>query len=229
MIPDDLCSEEIHEITTALSAAQGAYPAIPKDRTVRVRSRRTGTEYTFKYATLDAVLSAVRPVLAKNGLSVTQLAINGALRTILMHSSGQYISHDLPMTYHEDPQEFGSEMTYKRRYGIVSILCVAADEDEDGNAASGNEIVSSQNRPPVEMPHPQKPPDILTPKEVERFRAKIASIRGEIGTDAFAAAIKHYGTTEPELQQIVGRKTASQAIAGITEAIDAIQKGSSEK
>ena len=35
-------------------------------------------------------------------------------------------------------QEYGSAITYARRYALVAILGVASEEDDDGNAASGN-------------------------------------------------------------------------------------------
>ena len=163
MTNDELFSEEIHEIATALAAAQGEFPAIPRSREVLVRPKDASkSPYKFWYATLDGILTAVRPVLSKHGLALTQMVVEKRLRTILMHSSGQYIGHDMPLTYYEAPQQYGSELTYKRRYGVATLLCIAADDDDDGNAAEGNEIQGSRNRPsgkpgskPVEMPKPK--------------------------------------------------------------------------
>jgi hypothetical protein len=35
-------------------------------------------------------------------------------------------------------QELGSAQTYARRYGYSALLCITADEDDDGNHADGN-------------------------------------------------------------------------------------------
>lgn len=121
----------------ALAMAQGEFPAIPKDREV------DAGQYKFEYATLDAILTAVRPVLSKHGLAILQplVMVNGGsvLRTILGHKSGQSIVSDMPLTLEgvSKIQQVGSQITYKRRYAIVSMLGVVADEDDDGTGASG--------------------------------------------------------------------------------------------
>ncbi len=58
-------------LTAALAAAQAEFPLIPKNKEVTVRPRDGGTPYKFKYATLETIFGAVRPALAKNGLSLS--------------------------------------------------------------------------------------------------------------------------------------------------------------
>jgi len=41
---------------------------------------------------------------------------------------------------HKNPQYIGSAISYARRYALSAILGLATDEDDDGNAASGNII-----------------------------------------------------------------------------------------
>ena len=56
---------------------------------------RNQNGYGYKYATLDSILEKVRPILAKNGLSILQSQeINESsvvVTTLLMHISGEYI------------------------------------------------------------------------------------------------------------------------------------------
>ena len=86
-------SEEIHELATALSKAQG-----------EIEDAAKGAEnpyYKSKYADLAAVRGVIREPLAKNGLSIVQnpATVQGGVEveTILLHSSGQYMSSKLFM------------------------------------------------------------------------------------------------------------------------------------
>lgn len=64
----------------------------------------------------------------------TQLVVS----TIIMHTSGEWISGELAMNpVKADPQGIGSAVTYARRYGLSAFVGIAP-EDDDGNAASGN-------------------------------------------------------------------------------------------
>lgn len=136
-------SESFALIATALAAAQGAFPQIPKDRTVTVKMR-SGGQYTFAYAPLDTIIEKTRKPLAENGLAVTQSVVTDEkgtdyLRTMLIHTSGEWFSNDTPMFTaggENASQGYASGMTYARRYGYSAILCIAADDDDDGN---GNE------------------------------------------------------------------------------------------
>lgn len=134
-------SPEIGELATALAKAQATFPEIERNRDVRVVTK-SGKEYTFRYATLDVILRAVRKPLADNGLSVTQPIeeANGraVLKTVLMHSSGQWLVSETPIPPSMGTQEFGSNLTYMRRYALSGVLNVASQEDDDGNLAEGH-------------------------------------------------------------------------------------------
>ena len=98
--------------------------------------------FRSKYVQLDGLLAAVRPLLAKHGLSVIQsTGGNGqdiAVTTMLMHKSGEWIETDALMIKpaKSDPQGCMSAITYSRRYSLSAALGVAWDDDDDGNAAS---------------------------------------------------------------------------------------------
>lgn len=94
-----------------------------------------------KYATLAHVLDSISEPMAKHGLAVTQPLsnLNGepAIRTILLHTSGEYIEDVTPLILPKnDPQTHGSAITYARRYGLCSILGLAVDGDDDGQSAT---------------------------------------------------------------------------------------------
>ena len=131
------------ELAKALAKAQSEFPSIERSKDVVVKTTKGGS-YTFSYAPLDAIAHAVAAPLRANDLTYSQLLSNidgkAALRTILMHSSGETLEDvcPLPMNGAVSAQEFGSLVTYMRRYALVALLGIATEEDDDGNHASGN-------------------------------------------------------------------------------------------
>lgn len=126
---------ELDQLATALSAAQGEFEAVAKTE--------TNPFFKSKYAGLPDVIRTASPILAKHGLAVCQMIEGDAaggdcLTTILMHKSGQHISGTMRLHLtKDDPQGQGSAVTYARRYAYMAALGLVADEDDDGNAASG--------------------------------------------------------------------------------------------
>lgn len=94
--------------------------------------------FKSKYASLSAIVSKAKPFLTECELAVSQLTEDeGGVTTILMHSSGEYLSSKLVLkAVKDDPQGHGSAITYARRYAYSSILGIVSDEDDDGNAST---------------------------------------------------------------------------------------------
>lgn len=143
-------SEEIDKLAIALAKFQGSLEQPSLNSEVKVRTK-TGGEYKFKYADLSECKRAAKQPLADNELSVCQLIENDySIRTILLHSSGQWISSKVRMPSNTaDAQSIGSAITYAKRYAFCAILGIVADDDEDANIASGN---TSQKEQPKEQP-----------------------------------------------------------------------------
>lgn len=131
-------------LAAALAAAHAEITNPSKNRTVAVKMREGGT-YTFSYATLDHILDHARPVLAKNGLCILQEVIRADeqphVKTTLIHKSGETYETIVRMfvSREGDNQALGSAISYSRRYAILALLCLSADDDEDGNKADGND------------------------------------------------------------------------------------------
>ncbi len=127
-------SDNIQELCAALVKFQSEVRAVKKDS--------ENPYFKSKYADLSSIWETIRKPLSANGLAVIQTnqadMENGViLETILLHSSGQWISGVVKMTpTKNDPQGFGSCQTYARRYGLSAILGIATEDDDDGNAAS---------------------------------------------------------------------------------------------
>jgi hypothetical protein len=138
-------------LTAALAAVQAQLPVIAKDKTAKV-SMKTGGSYTYQYVDLATISAAVLPLLGAAGLAwTTQPTLNDegrfTLRYQLRHTSGEEVAGAYPLPGNGTPQEIGSAITYGRRYCLCSVVGVAPDEDDDGQAAS-----KARNRP---HPEPQ--------------------------------------------------------------------------
>jgi ERF superfamily protein len=146
-------SDSIKELAGALSKGQGEFPTIAKNRTANV-PMKAGGKYSYRYADLADVISAIAPVLAKNGLSISQaptiIDSKLVLETTLMHASGEWMTSVYPLQSYDRPQEMGSEITYARRYTLTSILGIHAEEDDDGAIAgtAKEAVVPARMAPP---------------------------------------------------------------------------------
>lgn len=127
-------SDAIDALATALAAAQGEIRPAVKDA--------NNPAFNSKYADLSAVFDAVRPTLAKHGLSVVQLPEHSDdallhLTTRICHKSGQWIEGTMSIPVSKvNAHGYGSAITYARRYALSAVLGVVADDDDDGNKAS---------------------------------------------------------------------------------------------
>ena len=138
-------SEQINELATALSKAQGVIIPASKDA--------DNPFFKSKYADLASVWEVAREPLYKNGLAIIQLpSAEGnivTLETIIVHSSGQFISSKLTMIAKDaSPQAIGSCITYLRRYALSSVVGIASEIDDDGNSATSVKGKNDEVQPP---------------------------------------------------------------------------------
>lgn len=118
-------SQSIKELATALCKFQGSVEKIKKTS--------TNPFFKSKYANLADILDVIREPLFESGLSFVQFPKGKhELETMLMHTSGEWISENYEMTpIKNDPQGLGSVITYQRRYALGAILGLNIDDDND--------------------------------------------------------------------------------------------------
>lgn len=156
-------SEQINELAGALAKAQGQMVAAKKDA--------ENPFFKSAYADLASVVAAIKKPLSDNGIAYSQVvgSTDGGgcyVETILMHSSGQWISDRVPVISQKerDPQAFGTAVSYMRRYQLQAIAGLPA-EDDDGNDASGKDaskavasrVTRSPDAPPAGAPRAGAP------------------------------------------------------------------------
>lgn len=101
--------------------------------------------FRYKYADLGACLEAVDEALLNNGIALIQETSEDdtgvTVETVFIHESGQERrcgKLHVPASK-QDPQGYGSALTYARRYSVMAA-CGIAPEDDDGNAASNKAV-----------------------------------------------------------------------------------------
>jgi len=160
----------------------GIHAALLKAQEGFLTIEKSSQAHQNKYAPLEVVLEAVGPALRENDLVITQPltsyparrdAETGEihpesveLRTILTHvPSGESIESSIPVSMDANPQRVGSQMTYFRRYCLISLLGVQPqDEDDEADSAAR---AAKADPPPAPAPEPAP----KTPKFLDELRA----------------------------------------------------------
>ena len=126
-------SEQISNLAAALLKAQRSIGAALKSA--------KNPYFKSKYADLQTVIDAVKGPLNDNGITFLQAVDSDdgnvpVIDTILLHESGQYLSSRSPVfcAKPNDPQAFGSGVTYSKRYALQALLGLPT-EDDDAEAA----------------------------------------------------------------------------------------------
>jgi hypothetical protein len=93
-----------------------------------------------KYVSLDQLLDAVKPVLAKHNLALTQIVRTlpdgriGVVTSFRHRDGATFDGGDLFIRADGlEPQKIGAALTYIRRQSIQTACCVSVDLDLDGN------------------------------------------------------------------------------------------------
>jgi hypothetical protein len=225
-------STELDALAEALAEFQGAPKAVQRNRTVKVKgTTKNGKEYSydFKYATLDHILDVIREPMKDTGLSVIQgvSADEGGLSitTRLMHKSGQWMESTMPIYLGPDksPQAVGSAITYAKRYSLTAMLGIVADEDDDGNAAEGNQMDVQGRKSPTQKAAPKQKAD-ADPEHVRMAKGLLAKLQ-QCGAAAETDAL--WDESQPILADI--QKASDATFKHITAQFDKAKKALAEK
>ena len=109
----------------------------------------TNPHFRSKYADLSNCVEAVIGALNDNGIGLMQRTYESKdgvmVETVFIHESGETMECGLlhvPASK-QDPQGYGSALTYARRYSLLAATGLAP-EDDDGNSASRRTTVESK-------------------------------------------------------------------------------------
>jgi ERF superfamily len=185
-------SEAIDQLVAAIVQAQLKMAPAKKEA--------TNPFFHSRYADLPTCWEAARPFLEAD-IAIVQSPMEGSdgyvlLDTQLSHVSGQWMRSRLKVRVaKDDPQGYGSAITYMRRYALGCMTGLVTEEDDDGNAAS----------------HPQPQPRQFTPHK-QTAQAKINELRTE-GLKPEPQAARTAGEVIPPTKQVITPQASDRAPA----------------
>jgi hypothetical protein len=145
------------------------------------------------YVSLDNLLNTVRPLLANNGLVISQDLAGDHLTTVIYHISGQFKGACMPFSPMSGNkgtnalQELGGGITYAKRYALSAALGISVDTDDD---AQSSKITKEQTQT---KPIQKKP--IEDDKIGELSKWAVAHV------DGYQKVILSYDFTEAQLEK----------------------------
>ncbi len=176
-------SESTAAIATALAKAQTELSNPEKAMVGTVHDNRSDTPQSFRYASLSSGLDIVRKTLGGQQIAIAQTTdidqANGMvnLTTILLHTSGEWISSDWPVCQLSEtsaPRRMGAALTYARRYALFTMVGIAGEDDLDAP-----DVINDQPKGGVEP----------APVRASQFRTenpRIPFVREQLGADKSA-------------------------------------------
>lgn len=148
-------SESVAAIATALAKAQIELSNPEKAMVGTVYNNRSDSPQSFRYASLSSGLDIVRKTLGGQQIAVAQTTdIDQAsgmvnLTTVLLHTSGEWISSDWPVCRTSEisaPRRMGAALTYARRYALFTLVGIAGEDDLDASDFANDESNGDKGR-----------------------------------------------------------------------------------
>lgn len=165
-------SEDLSKLAPSLLKAQ--------QEIGRALNSSSNPYFKSSYANLLTVIEAVKGPLNTHGIAFLQAVDrdeSGApmIDTILLHETGQYISSRTPVYCKkpDDPQAFGSGVTYSKRYALQSIMGLPTADDDGEQAMARNSKQAEKPAPPdgpTPWDEPQTSPENTPPAMTDKAK-----------------------------------------------------------
>lgn len=171
----------MEQLVSALAKAQGAMK--------NAALNKVNPHFKSKYADLATIRDAVIPALAKEGIACTQTIERDdtglVVKTTLLHGNDRLESVcPIMVAANAGAQQFGSALTYARRYSLAAIAGIAAEEDDDANEAQEAKPQQAQRRPANDRQEPKgEPTDWVTYGENWLEAAKQCKTQDDLRAD----------------------------------------------
>ena len=151
----------------------------------------TNPHFRSKYVDLAGCVESVVDALNAAGIALVQRTSEDStgvtVETVFVHESGEMLECGklhVPASK-QDPQGYGSALTYARRYSLMAA-CGIAPEDDDGNAASKVKVSATKT-------------DLVTPHRMNVVADVAAAINERMSANDVIGALDEFqGITDVE-------------------------------
>jgi len=189
-----IMSEQVDKLFEALVGVHTDLLSVKADSKVQAGAVR------YKYASLEAVLETVKPVLGHAGLAISQFPAdapdgNVGLTTLILHESGQWLGSTLHIPLaKKDAQGYGSALSYARRYGIMAVLGLATEDDDGASASRPNPAPQTTPKQPETKGESESDKTGGKPDPHALIDGLIDQLRGKgLGQEAAQLTVKYGG------------------------------------
>lgn len=171
------------EIASALAAAQGEFKV--------ARMSRTNPHFNKRFESLEDVMEAARPAMAKNGLSVSfpiYTASDGVtvLACVIRHISGQSIESSVrTVSPGSEPVSWQSNLSFLKRQLFSSLAGIVAS-GEDNDAEDWAERYREKKEQEIKVKPKLESAVPITREQLEMMQVALeddADLAGEIMSD----------------------------------------------
>ena len=205
----------------ALVKAQSQFTTIAKNKEAVIPTKKGG-QFKFKYADLAATVEMVRPVMNENGFAIIQplLTVDKVdyIDTLLLHESGFVIESRLELPHPSEDagdyaKEFGTGVSYWRRYALTSILGVVSDEDVDINGGEKSRQGSGgKSGGGSKKPDPKAPPKAQAPPKSSQAPANnLGALKGQI-SKLLSDAVANGTVSATGRNEMMGRVPSAKTV-----------------
>lgn len=173
-------------------------------KNISISKEANNPHFKSKYANLAEVIGKVRPALTEIGIVLVQEPGEHGLTTKLIDpETDTSVEGFLPYIGANDPQKLGSNLTYLRRYSLVTMLGLE-DDDDDGNVASSpekNGAAKPAPRAPARAPQETTP---TIPMTMEEAFAELRKQKTVPGLEAAYVKLTATLKNDPEVIAVAG-------------------------
>jgi hypothetical protein len=112
------------------------YEKLLEIKKANIKLQRDTKAFNYKYATLSQIQEKFGDILADQKLLIIHSIVEGKVHTRIVDSENpkDFIGSDIPLSEGIKPQDKGSEITYYRRYNLLSLLDLEVEDDDGKNA-----------------------------------------------------------------------------------------------
>lgn len=151
----------------------------------------------ISWSSLEAIQEHITPILAQNGLVVIhQIENDGtSLKTSIYHVSGESISSSFPLVTNVDQKNYGSQLTYAKRYQVLCLLDLPTTEKATSVADVGFKTYETiTNKQKQDLVALAKSRGLTTPPVVQAYCRDITGINlatvGDLPAHLFQEVMK---------------------------------------
>ena len=138
-----------------------------------IKLQRDTKAYNYKYATLDQIQEKLWDVFEKQKLLIThRVELWHVTTSIIDIDSWESISSSIDMSWNIKPQDKWSEITYYRRYNLLSLLDLEVQDDDWKKAQDSFKTTKTTEKPKAQSSKDEICPSCWIVNELIKWTTK---------------------------------------------------------